>query len=214
MAPSCLVSRGQTGGNGVRIWGIFLGTLWAPLHQWSVDYMQRLPDFCCWPRPSLYDHTTHVCGHYPKLVPWKWQSSLYSSDLHTFVISWQGWSIHNFINVVTQLLRLFDLYKLTKRKGWWAYMGWCQLWFPLPSTLLYCHWKKQHFYPDLLFGTGIWPQLRWDTLVAAKFTIPINPQYFLCLFQIVFIYTSFLVILDSWYSWYRGFSVFRRPLLV
>ncbi len=30
MAPSCLVSTVQAGGGSLRVWGIFLGTLWAP----------------------------------------------------------------------------------------------------------------------------------------------------------------------------------------
>ncbi len=53
---SCLVSTVQAAG-GVMVWGgYFLGTLWAPIN-WASFKHHSLPEYCCWPCPSLYDYS-------------------------------------------------------------------------------------------------------------------------------------------------------------
>ncbi len=59
MAPSCLVSTVQAGGGGVMVWGILswhtlLSTNWASFKH------HRLPEYCCWPCPSLYDYSVPI----------------------------------------------------------------------------------------------------------------------------------------------------------
>ncbi len=51
MDPSCLVSMVQAGGGGVMVWGIFSNNL-------KSFKRHSLPEYCCWPCPSLYDY----CG--------------------------------------------------------------------------------------------------------------------------------------------------------
>ncbi len=53
MDPSCLVSTVQTAG-GVMVSGYFLGTLST---NWVSFKHHSLPEYCCWPRPSLYDYS-------------------------------------------------------------------------------------------------------------------------------------------------------------
>ncbi len=59
MDPSCLVSMVQAAGGGVMVWGIFswrtlLSTNWASFKSHS------LPEYCCWPCPSLYDYSVPI----------------------------------------------------------------------------------------------------------------------------------------------------------
>ncbi len=57
MDPSCLVSMVQAAGGGLMVWGIFswhiLGSL-VPIKRHS------LPEYCCWPCPSLYDYSVPI----------------------------------------------------------------------------------------------------------------------------------------------------------
>ncbi len=59
MDLSCLVSTVQAaGGGGVMVWGVFywhtLGTLST---NWASFKHHSLPEYCCWPCPSLYDYS-------------------------------------------------------------------------------------------------------------------------------------------------------------
>ncbi len=62
MDPSCLVSMVQAGGGGVMVWGIFswhnLGPL-VPIN-WASFKRHSLPEYCCWPCPSLYDYSIPI----------------------------------------------------------------------------------------------------------------------------------------------------------
>ncbi len=53
MDPSCLVSTVQAAGGGVMVRGYFLGTLWALSTNWVSFKNHSLPEYCCWPCPSL-----------------------------------------------------------------------------------------------------------------------------------------------------------------
>ncbi len=55
MDPSCLVSTVQAGG-GLMVWGILS---WHTLlsTNWASFKCHRLPEYCCWPYPSLYDYS-------------------------------------------------------------------------------------------------------------------------------------------------------------
>ncbi len=57
MDPSCLVSMVQAGGGGVMVWGIFLDTLCT---NWASFKRHSLPEYCCWPCPSLYDYSVPI----------------------------------------------------------------------------------------------------------------------------------------------------------
>ncbi len=60
MDPSCLVSTVQAGGGGVMVWGILLA-LFGPLStNWTLFKWHSLPEYCCWPCPSLWLHCTHL----------------------------------------------------------------------------------------------------------------------------------------------------------
>ncbi len=100
MDPSCLVSMVQAAGGGVMVWGIFswhiLGSL-VPIKRHS------LPEYCCWPCPSLYDYSvpifwctsSRIMHHVTKLKSSQTgflnmtMSSLYSNGLHSHQISIQ-----------------------------------------------------------------------------------------------------------------------------
>ncbi len=104
MDPSCLVSTVQTaaaGGGGVMVWGIyFLGTLNT---NWALFKCHSLPEYCCWPCPSLYDYSvpssdatsSRIMHHVTKLKSSQTGflnmtiSSLYSNGLHSHQISIQ-----------------------------------------------------------------------------------------------------------------------------
>ncbi len=55
MDPSCLVSTVQVGGGGVMVWGIFFWHTFGSLV--PIEQHHSLPEYCCWPCPSLYDYS-------------------------------------------------------------------------------------------------------------------------------------------------------------
>ncbi len=61
MDPSCLVSTVQAGGGGVKVWGIFSWQTLDPLStNWASFKRHSLPEYCCWPCPSLYDYSVSI----------------------------------------------------------------------------------------------------------------------------------------------------------
>ncbi len=103
MDPSCLVSTVQPGG-GVMVWGIFSWhTLGPPSTNWALFKLHSLPEYCCWPCPSLYDYSVHIfwctssriMHHVTKIKSSHTSflnmtmSSLYSNGLHSHQISIQ-----------------------------------------------------------------------------------------------------------------------------
>ncbi len=61
MDPSCLVSVVQAGGGGVIVWGIFCLAHFGPLStNWASFKCHSLPEYCCWPCPSLYDYSVPI----------------------------------------------------------------------------------------------------------------------------------------------------------
>ncbi len=56
MDPSCLVSTVQAGGGGVMVWGVFLAHFGSLSTNWASFKRHSLPEYCCWPCPSLYDY--------------------------------------------------------------------------------------------------------------------------------------------------------------
>ncbi len=75
MDPSCLVSTVQAGGGGVMCGGYFLGTLST---NWASFKRHSLPEYCCWPCPSLYDYSVPCVpvsqsSNHLRLVSWTWQ---------------------------------------------------------------------------------------------------------------------------------------------
>ncbi len=105
MDPSCLISMVQVGGGGVMVWGIFswhtFGTLLST--NWASFKHHSLPEYCCWPCPSLHDYSSHrlmatsssIMHHVTKLKSSQTgflnmtRSSLYSNGLHIHQISIQ-----------------------------------------------------------------------------------------------------------------------------
>ncbi len=58
--PSCLVSTVQAGG-GVMVWGIFSWHTLGPFStNWASFKHHSLPEYCCWPCPSLYDYSVPI----------------------------------------------------------------------------------------------------------------------------------------------------------
>ncbi len=59
MDPSCLVSTVQAGGGGVMVWGgdIFLAHFGPLSTNWASFKRHSLPEYCCWPCPSLYNYS-------------------------------------------------------------------------------------------------------------------------------------------------------------
>ncbi len=61
MDPSCLVSTVQAGGGGVMVWGGYFLAHFGPLSTNWVSFKQHsLPEYCCWPCPSLYDYSVPI----------------------------------------------------------------------------------------------------------------------------------------------------------
>ncbi len=61
MDPSCLVSMVQAAGGGVMVWGIFFLAHFGPLStNWALFKCHSLPEYCCWPCPSLYDYSVPI----------------------------------------------------------------------------------------------------------------------------------------------------------
>ncbi len=59
MDPPFLVSMVQAGGGGVMVWGIFSWHTLSPLVPIEHRLIRHsLPEYCCWPCPSLYDMTS------------------------------------------------------------------------------------------------------------------------------------------------------------
>ncbi len=65
MDPSCLVSTVQAGGGGVMVWGIFSWHALDPFStNWASFKLHRLPEYCCWPCPSLYHYSVPILWCY------------------------------------------------------------------------------------------------------------------------------------------------------
>ncbi len=65
MDPSCLVSMVQAGGDGVMVWGdIFLAHFGPLSTNWASFKRHSLPEYCCWPCPSLYDYSVPIFWWY------------------------------------------------------------------------------------------------------------------------------------------------------
>ncbi len=65
MDPSCLVSTVQAGGCGVMVWGDIFLVHFGPLStNWAPFKHHSLPEYCCWPCPSLYDYSTSSDGYF------------------------------------------------------------------------------------------------------------------------------------------------------
>ncbi len=61
MDPSCLVSTVQAAGGGVMVWGDISLAHFGPLsNNWSLFKRHSLPEYCCWPCPSLYDYSVPI----------------------------------------------------------------------------------------------------------------------------------------------------------
>ncbi len=62
MDSSCLVSMVQAArGGGIMVWGIFFLAHFGPLStNWASFKRHSLPEYCCWPCPSLYDYSVHI----------------------------------------------------------------------------------------------------------------------------------------------------------
>ncbi len=100
MDPSCLVSMVQAAGGGLMVWGIFS---WHILGSLVPIKCHSLPEYCCWPCPSLYDYSvfifwctsSRIIHHVTKLKSSQTgflnmtMSSLYSNGLHSHQISIQ-----------------------------------------------------------------------------------------------------------------------------
>ncbi len=56
----CLNGSVQAGG-GVMVWGIFSWHNFGPLStNWALFKRHSLPEYCCWPSPSLYDYSVPI----------------------------------------------------------------------------------------------------------------------------------------------------------
>ncbi len=61
MDPSCLVSTVQAGGGGGGSVGdIFLAHFGPLSTNWALFERHSLPEYCCWPCPSLYDYSVPI----------------------------------------------------------------------------------------------------------------------------------------------------------
>ncbi len=60
MDPSCLVSTVQAGGDGVMVWGIFYWHTVPFSTNWVSFKRHSLPEYRCWPYPSLYDYSVLI----------------------------------------------------------------------------------------------------------------------------------------------------------
>ncbi len=58
MDPSCLVSTVKAGGDGVG--DIFLAHFGPLSTNWALFKRHSLPEYCCWPCPSLYDYSVPI----------------------------------------------------------------------------------------------------------------------------------------------------------
>ncbi len=83
-----IVSAVQAGGGRVMVWGIFYWHTWGPLvSNWSLFKRHSLPEYFCWPCPSLYDYSVSIfwwllpaglctmseSSNHVRLVYWTWQ---------------------------------------------------------------------------------------------------------------------------------------------
>ncbi len=83
----CLVSTVQAGGAGVMVSGdIFLAHFGPLSTNWASFKRHSLPEYCCWPCPSLYDYSVPIfwcyfqqnnapsqSSNHLRLVSWTWQ---------------------------------------------------------------------------------------------------------------------------------------------
>ncbi len=62
MDPSCLVSMVQAGGGNVTGYfgDIFLSHFGLLSTNWASFKLHSLPEYCCWPCPSLYDYSVPI----------------------------------------------------------------------------------------------------------------------------------------------------------
>ncbi len=101
MDSSCLVLTVQAAGGGLMVWGIIFS--WHILGSLVPIKRHSLPEYCCWPCPSLYDYSvpifwctsSRIMHHVTKLKSSQTgflnmtMSSLYSNVLHSHQISIQ-----------------------------------------------------------------------------------------------------------------------------
>ncbi len=87
MDPSCFVSTVQARGGGVMVCGdIFLAHFGPLSTNWASFKHHSLPEYCCWPCPSLYDYSVPIfwcyfqqhnapsqSSNHPRLVSWTYQ---------------------------------------------------------------------------------------------------------------------------------------------
>ncbi len=98
---SCLVSTVQSGGGGVMVWGYFLAHFGPLSTNWASFKRHSLPEYCCWPCPSLYDNSVLIfqwllpagyctmsrSSNYLRLVSWTWQWVHFTQMASTFTRS-------------------------------------------------------------------------------------------------------------------------------
>ncbi len=98
MDPSSLVSMVQAGG-GVMVWGIFSWQFGPLSTNWASFKHHRLPEYCFWPCPSLYDTV------YPSSDDYFQQDNAPSqSSNHLRLVSWT-WKWVNFTQMASTVTR-------------------------------------------------------------------------------------------------------------
>ncbi len=100
MDPSRFVSTVRAGAGGVMVWRIFSWYTFLS-NNWVLFKRHSLPEYCCWPCPSLYDYSvlifwctsSRIMHNITKLKSSQTgflnmtMSSLYSNGLHSYQIS-------------------------------------------------------------------------------------------------------------------------------
>ncbi len=84
--PSCLVSTVQAAGGGIMVWGIFSSrNFWPLTTKWSSFKCHSLPEYCCWPCPSLYDYSVPIFW-------WLFPAGciMYKSSNHLRLVYWMS----------------------------------------------------------------------------------------------------------------------------
>ncbi len=119
MDPSRLVSTVRAGGGGVMVWGIFSWYTFLS-NNWGLFKHHNLPEYCCWPCPSLYDYSVlffwctssrimHMSqsSNHLRLVSWTWQWVHFTQMASTVT---RSQSIEQLWDVVEREIRIMDIY--------------------------------------------------------------------------------------------------------